>query len=146
MENKQFFLLGQYVDVGCCSLNSSPLSHRSYSRRMYGLKKSCSYRNYLLLIFLFLIFIYYNSLFPTEHFHRLIEQNSNSIRIMYVIRTNSYFYPKRLIYLLQTWISLISSDVFFVTDLVLPNIPHDHTILTKETCGSDVHSMSVPML
>jgi len=62
---------------------------------------------------------------------------------MYVIRTNSYFYQKRLIYLLQTWISLITDDVFFVTDILLPNISQNHTILTEKTCGSDAHSMSI---
>jgi fringe protein len=62
---------------------------------------------------------------------------------MYVIRTNSYFYQKRLIYLLQTWIPLISEDAFFVTDIFLPNISQNHTILTEKTCGSDTHSMVI---
>jgi fringe protein len=61
---------------------------------------------------------------------------------MYVIRTNAHFYQRRLIYSLRTWISLVNEDVFFVTDIFLPNISQDHTILTKKTCGPDAHSMS----
>jgi fringe protein len=71
------------------------------------------------------------------------EKTSKSIRIMYVIRTSSHFYQKRLIYLLQTWIPLVNNDVFFVTDIFLPNISKDHIILTKKTCGSDAHSMNI---
>ena len=62
---------------------------------------------------------------------------------MYVIRTSSHFYQKRLIYLLQTWISLVIDDVFFVTDKFLPNISQDRMISTKETCGSEAHSMNI---
>jgi fringe protein len=102
----------------------------------------CSHRTYLIIIVLFSFFIYYNSLNQPKDFS-MITQSSNSIRIMYVIRTSSHFYHKRLIYLLQTWISLVHNDVFFVTDIFLPNISHDHMILTKKTCGSDAHSMGI---
>jgi fringe len=61
---------------------------------------------------------------------------------MYVIRTSSHFYRKRFIYLLQTWISLVSDNAFFVTDRVLSNVTLDHTSLTELTCGPDVHSMN----
>ena len=71
------------------------------------------------------------------------QTKSSRTRIMYVIRTNANFYQKRLIYHLQTWIALISPDVFFVSDLILPNISIDHIILTKQNCGSDAHSMSL---
>ncbi len=141
MIEDNYFFLGQYPKVCSWSCYYYAFSRRHYSRRMFVLKY-CSYRNYLLFIILFSIFFYYNLFFQTKNFD-MIEQKSNSIRIMYVIRTNSYFYQKRLIYLLQTWISLISNDVFFVTDIFLPNISQDHTILTKETCGSDAHSMGL---
>lgn len=62
---------------------------------------------------------------------------------MYVIRTNSHFYQKRLIYHLQTWIALIIGDVFFVSNQLLPNISSTHLMLTEKTCGSDAHTMSV---
>ncbi|CAF4781886.1 unnamed protein product [Rotaria sp. Silwood1] len=73
----------------------------------------------------------------------IINQKSNSIRILYVIRTSSHFYQKRLIYLLQTWISLVNDDTFFVTDIFLPNISKKHMISTKKTCGPDTHSMNI---
>ncbi|CAF1020169.1 unnamed protein product [Rotaria sordida] len=101
-----------------------------------------SYRKYLFIIFLFSIFIYYNLLFQRKN-SNIINQTSNSIRILYVIRTSSYFYQKRLIYLLQTWISLVNQDVFFVTDILLPNISQNHMILTKQICGPDAHSMNI---
>jgi fringe protein len=107
---------------------------------MFLLTRS-SYRSYLLGILLFSILIFYNSLFQTKPLNR-INQSTNSIRIMYVIRTSSHFYQKRLIYLLQTWISIVKDDVFFVTDVLLPDISQNHSILTNKTCGSDVHSMS----
>ncbi|CAF1256121.1 unnamed protein product [Adineta steineri] len=102
----------------------------------------CSYRNYLLLILLCSIFIYYNSLRQTKNFN-VITEISDSNRIIYVIRTGSRFYQKRLIYLLQTWISLVNKDAFFITDKLLPNISQEHTILTEKACGSDAHSMSI---
>ena len=60
---------------------------------------------------------------------------------MYVVRTSSKFYRNRLIYLLQTWISFVQNQVYFVTDELIPNISHDHLILTKSTCGEDSHAM-----
>lgn len=68
---------------------------------------------------------------------------SGSIRILYLIRTNSHFYDKRLIYLLETWISLVRDDTFFISDKSLPNISREHLVETQKICGSDVHSMSL---
>ena len=65
-----------------------------------------------------------------------------SVRIMYVIRTGSSFYRKRLVYLLDTWIALVAKDVFFVSDTPLGNISAAQLILTKVSCGHDVHSMN----
>ena len=104
--------------------------------------KSRSSLGYLFIILICLIIIYYNSIFHRTN-SDMIDQQSRSIRIMHVIRTNSHFYHKRLIYLLQTWITLVIDDVFFVSDVLLPNVSHDQTILTKTTCGSDAHSMGV---
>ncbi|CAF1437763.1 unnamed protein product [Didymodactylos carnosus] len=63
---------------------------------------------------------------------------------MYAIRTASHFYYKRLHYLMETWISLVSDDVYFVTDSLPSNITTikaDHIQLTKD-CPDQSHSMS----
>ncbi|CAF1103513.1 unnamed protein product [Rotaria sp. Silwood1] len=62
---------------------------------------------------------------------------------MYVIRTSSKFYENRLIYSLQTWISLVTEHVYFVTDKILPNISYNHMILTENLCGDEKHSMKI---
>ena len=102
-----------------------------------------SHHRYLLLFFLtYVLFIYYQSLFQTKKLPTTT-QTTNTVRILYAIRTSLNFYQKRLIYLLQTWIKLVRDDVFFVTDTFLPNISKDHMILTQTTCGSDTHSMKI---
>ena len=103
----------------------------------------CSYRSYFYLICLCLCFFYYKNLFSSNRTHDLIKsQSSTSIHVMYVIRTNSQFYQKRLIYQLQTWISLVSNDVFFVSNRLLPNISSNHILSTEQTCGPDAHTMN----
>jgi fringe protein len=62
---------------------------------------------------------------------------------MYVIQTNSKFYQNRLIYLLQTWILFVHKHVYFVTDQYLPNISHDHLILTKNTCEQERNTINI---
>jgi hypothetical protein len=88
-------------------------------------------------LFLFLIFIYYDFQTSSEP----TEVNIQSPRIMYVIRTSSKFYHIRLIYLLQTWTSFVHQHVYFVTDKIIPNISHNHLILTNTTCGNETHTM-----
>jgi hypothetical protein len=141
-DGRQLFTLRQYPEVCYCSCCYSILTRRFYSRLMFSLNY-CSYRKYLLIILLFSLFIYFNSVFQTPQTTHSNKPISNSIRILYAIRTNSHFYHKRLIYSLQTWIPLIRDDVFFVSNIFLPNISHDHTILTEKICGSDSHSMGV---
>ena len=96
------------------------------------------YRRYLFILTLFTLYIYYSSVFFTDR-----SSTSGSIRILYLIRTNSHFYDKRLIYLLETWISLVRDDTFFISDKSLPNISREHLVETQKICGSDVHSMSL---
>ena len=72
----------------------------------------------------------------------LINASVRTGRIMYVIRTSSYFYQKRLVYLLQTWIDLVADDVFYVSDTPISNISDHHLLLTQVACGHDAHSMS----
>ena len=60
---------------------------------------------------------------------------------MYVVRTSLKFYDKRLVHLLDTWVSQVRGDAFFVSDELIPNITSDHQISTAETCGPDSHAM-----
>ena len=62
---------------------------------------------------------------------------------MFVVRTSSHLYQTRLTHLLDTWISFVSDDVFFITDRALPNISLSHQLLTELTCGPDAHSMTI---
>lgn len=96
------------------------------------------YRRYLFILILFSFYIYYSSIIFTGR-----SSTTKSLRVLYLIRTNSQFYDKRLTYLLQTWISLVRDDAFFISDKTLPNISHDHLLLTQKTCGPDTHSMSL---
>ncbi|CAF3095562.1 unnamed protein product [Rotaria socialis] len=107
-----------------------------------SLLTNLSYHKRLLIIFLSFLFIYYNLLTQTKN-SEIINQTAKPIRILYLIRTAAHFYRIRLIYLLQTWISLVKDDVFFTSDLLLPNISETHMILTKEVCGSEAHSMNI---
>ena len=93
---------------------------------------------------MFFILLYYSSSrIPSKTSRRRLDTHLSSIRIVYVVRTNFHFYQRRLIYLLQTWISLVVRDVFFITDRSLPQIPANQTIITKHTCGSDAHAMGI---
>ncbi|CAF3264406.1 unnamed protein product [Rotaria socialis] len=65
----------------------------------------------------------------------------STVRIMYVVRTVSKYYSTRLIYLLQTWIPLVHDDVFFVSDILLPNVTRTHIIPTETACGPSSHSV-----
>ncbi|UJR26861.1 hypothetical protein I4U23_008172 [Adineta vaga] len=129
----------QYPDVGRNSCCYCLLCRRHYCRRMF-LLNHCSYRTYILIIFLCSLAIYYHSLKQTNHGH-VNTPTSNSVRIFYLIRTSARFYQKRLIYLLETWVTLAKNDVFFTTDTILPNISKSRMILTKKTCGIDAHTM-----
>jgi fringe protein len=60
---------------------------------------------------------------------------------MYVVRTISKYYSTRLIYLIETWISLVTNDVFFVSDTLLPRINLSHIITTEIKCGLSSHSV-----
>ncbi|CAF4141198.1 unnamed protein product, partial [Adineta steineri] len=60
---------------------------------------------------------------------------------MYVVRTVSKYHSSRLVYLLQTWITLVHEDVYFVSDIYPPNITRTHVILTETTCGPSSHSV-----
>ncbi len=113
-------------------------SIRRYTRRRFNLLL------YFLIIFLLLfsiLFSYYSvTLVKSTHVQSL-SSSSSSVRIMYVVRTSSKFYENRLIYLLQTWILFVEKHVYFVTNEIIPNISHNHLILTKKTCGEDTHAM-----
>lgn len=115
---------------------------RRYSQRMFTVKTT-PIRRILFLMLIILAIISYSSRSSKKESSRIADQSKTSIRILYVVRTNFHFYPRRLIYLLQTWISLIFNDVFFVTDISLPHIPDNQTIITKQTCGSDAHAMGI---
>lgn len=115
---------------------------RYFHRRMTGMNFSVYRRNLLIILCLISLSIFYGLTWQIKEADT-ISPTSNPTKIFYLIRTASHFYQLRLIYLLQTWISFVQDDVFFISDLVLPNIPKDHIILTAETCGSDAHSMNL---
>ena len=100
----------------------------------------CSSRTYLILfLVMFCIFPYYyiysSLLISSQH-------STNQIpRIMYVVRTVNKYYSNRLIYLLQTWISLVYNDVYFISDTIIPNISVTHIISTESICGPSSHSV-----
>ncbi|CAF0782084.1 unnamed protein product [Adineta ricciae] len=129
----------QYTNVGCNSCCYRLLHRRHYCRRMFALNH-CSFRTSLVIIILCSLIVYYYSWRQTNLFD-ISRQPSKSVRILYLVRTSARFYEKRLTHLLETWIALVKSDTFFVTDTLLPNIAQDHMILTKETCGLDAHTM-----
>lgn len=68
-------------------------------------------------------------------------QSHSSTPIMYVVRTSSKFYETRLKYLLSTWITLVKNHTYFITEKNLPNISHDHVIITGDLCGEERHTM-----
>ncbi len=125
-----------YFNQDSCSCYPSVTVRRYICRRINLLI------HYLIIfLLLFSTFYYYYSLtsLKTTQIHI---QSSPSTRIMYVIRTSSKFYQNRLIYLLQTWILFVHKHVYFVTDQFLPNISHNHLILTKNICGNEIHKIN----
>ena len=131
-------IVGFHLRVRVAACWSWVLRYRRFYQRMF-----CNKRRYLSLLFLCSFFIYYSSWSTTQLSVEPTDDSTRSTRIMYIIRTSSQFYHKRLIYLQETWLSLVNADAFFVTDAVLPNISHDHLILTRERCGADAHSMNI---
>ena len=92
----------------------------------------------VIVVFFFIWFIF--SLL--WHEKQIAQQHVSSPKIMFVVRTSSSFYRQRLIHLVETWISLVKNDVFFVSDRSLINISQSHVILTKHLCGPDGHSLT----
>jgi hypothetical protein len=99
---------------------------------------TAQYIRFLFLLLPCLLYVYYSLSLSTIEL-----DTARATRIMYVVRTNSNFYHKRLIYLLQTWMSLIHGHAFFVTDTLIPNISRNHQILTHKLCGVDKRSMTL---
>lgn len=146
-DERRLFILRQQHKICCCSCCYTISGCRRYYPRRMFLLNHRSYRKYLLCFFLFPLFFYLNLLLKPNEISSssssLINSTINPTRILYIVRTNSIFYHKRLIYSLQTWIPLVRNDVFFVTNILLPNISRNHMILTEQTCGRETHSMRV---
>ncbi|CAF1064878.1 unnamed protein product [Rotaria sordida] len=111
-------------------------------RRCQGMRffNRYSFQTCLIILLLFLILVYYYNYSCLAVVHPKLSPQS-TVRIMYVVRTVSKYYSTRLIYLLQTWIPLVQEHVFFVSDILLPNITQTHIIPTEKTCGLSSHSV-----